>query len=338
MLDKKTNIGIAVLAVLIIIALAYNGFSRFSESKGPIAENFTVLASVNKDCSGTPWFVGIEKGFFKNAGIELVDVGAIPAPQRVAALAGGQIDVLDDHPSDLINLLKANAPIIGVAQSGDEPKDGDPRKLHMHWLVLENSSLRTAGDILNTTEKVRIGVLALGTCVDTENNAWLRKNGIPKDKIEYVVLPDPQQEQALRQGLIDIAILHPPFFTAAENHGGVRIFATSKDAFESAGGMTFLMFRNDFIKNHPETVRRFIQAYKDAEKWSNANRDEAAKITSKAIDLDNSTVHYYSDNGEINVSQVQYWIDSLVIDGVIKPGEFKPSDLYTTQFNDTWSG
>lgn len=334
--DKRTKIGIAVAAAIIVIALAANGFGLFSQNKGPIAENFTVKASVNKDCSGTPWFVGIEKGFFKDAGINLVDVGEIPAPQRAVALGSGQIDVLDDHPSDLINLLKAGAPITGVAQSGDEPEDGDPRKLHMHWLVLENSSLRKASDILNMSRKVKVGVLALGTCVDTENNAWIRKNGIPKDKIEYVVLPDPQQEQALRQGLIDIAILHPPFFTAAESHGGVRILTTSKEAFGSAGGMTFLMFGKDFIKNHPEAVRRFIHAYKNAEKWSNVNRDEAAKITSKVIGLDNSTVHYYSDNGVVNMSQVQYWIDSLTTDGVIKPGEYKPENLYTDEFKDVW--
>jgi ABC-type nitrate/sulfonate/bicarbonate transport system substrate-binding protein len=206
----------------------------------------------------------------------------------------------------------------------------------MHWLVLENSSLRKPGDIINATSRVKIGVLALGTCVDTENNALLRKYNIPRDKVEYVVLPDPQQEQALRQGLIDIAILHPPFFTAAESHGGVRILTTSKEAFGSAGGMTFLMFSKDFIKNDPETVKRFIRGYKNAEKWSNANRKEAADITSRAIGLDNSTVHYYSDNGEVNVSQVQFWIDSLVKDGVIKPGEYRPCDLYIDEFNDTW--
>ncbi|MGD0952071.1 MAG: ABC transporter substrate-binding protein [Methanotrichaceae archaeon] len=204
------------------------------------------------------------------------------------------------------------------------------------WLVREDSLLKSVADIAKQDKPVKIGTLALGICVDTENNALLRKYNIPKDKIEYVVMPDPQQIQALKQGLIDIAILHPPFYTAAETEGGVRILATSLDAFGSAGGTSLLFFTKDFIKNHPDAVRKFIKAYKDTERWANSHRDEAGALTAKDIGLEKSTVHYYSDSGKVNDTQLQYWIDSLVTDGVIKPGEFKPKDLYTDEFKDVW--
>jgi len=42
-------------------------------------------SQVNKDCSGTPWFVGVEKNFFKNGGVNFDDVGQIAGPQRNAA-------------------------------------------------------------------------------------------------------------------------------------------------------------------------------------------------------------------------------------------------------------
>jgi hypothetical protein len=103
-------------------------------------ETVVVKASVNKDCTVTPWFVGEEKGFFEDGGVDLVDVGQIAAPQRPAAFASGQLDVFDNHPSYLVNFLKAGVPIIAVAHGGDEPTDGDIKKLHMHWLVLENRS------------------------------------------------------------------------------------------------------------------------------------------------------------------------------------------------------
>ncbi len=87
----------------------------------------------------------------------------------------------------------------------------------MHWLVKENSSLKGPEDfekfVKDNGRKVKVGVLATGVCADLETNAWLRKNNItPNDTIEYVTLPDNQQEQALLQGDIDIATLHPPFF------------------------------------------------------------------------------------------------------------------------------
>ncbi len=334
MIDKKNKTRIIVIAALLAVALGI----FVLETPGVYAKEdlAVVKASVNKDCSGTPWFVGAEKGFFEDAGVKLEDIGQIAYPQRAAAFASGQIDVFDEHPSTLINLIKAGAPVIGVAQSGDEPTDGDITKEHMHWLVREDSPLKTVEDIGKQDKPVKIGTLALGICVDTENNALLRKLGIPKDKIEYVVIPDPQQIQALKQGLIDIAILHPPFYTAAETQGGVRILTTSLEAFGPAAGNSLLFFRKDFIKEHPDAVRKFIKGYKNAQRWTNDHRDEAAEITSKEIGLENSTVHWDSYSGKVNEEQLQVWIDALVADGVIKPGEFKPKDLYTDEFKDAW--
>jgi ABC-type nitrate/sulfonate/bicarbonate transport system substrate-binding protein len=263
-------------------------------------------------------------------------VGQIAGPQRNAAFIAKQIDVEDADPQGLINMLKAGVKVKAVAQSGDEPTDGDINKEHMHWDVLEDSPIKTPADIANQPGKVKISVISLGICADTQNNALLRKYNIPKDKIEYVVIPDAQAEQALRQKLVDIAVLHPPFYFAAEKHGGVRTLASSKEAFGAAGGTTLLLFREDFIKEHPETVRRFAKAYKDTEKWVNENREESGKLTAADIGLTEAAVHYYSSTGRINTTQLQYWIDALITDGQIKKGEYKPEDLYTDEFKDTW--
>jgi ABC-type nitrate/sulfonate/bicarbonate transport system substrate-binding protein len=321
------------LAGVILVALLLAGIGTYATETD---DDYTIKASVNKDCSGTPWFAGVEKGFFEEGGVNFVDVGQIPGPQRNTALVAGQIDVVDADPQGLINMLKAGVSVKAVAQSGDEPTDGDINKEHMHWVVLEDSPLQTPEDILKQNGKVKISVISLGICADTQNNALLRKYNIPTDKIEYVVIPDAQAEQALRQGLVDIAVLHPPFYFAAEKHGGVRILASSKEAFGAAGGTTLLIFRDEFIEEHPETVRKFAKAYKDTEKWANENREKAGKLTADDIGLEEAAVHYYSSTGEINETQLQYWIDALVTDDVIEKGEYKPEDLYTDEFKDTW--
>ncbi|HWQ18575.1 MAG TPA: ABC transporter substrate-binding protein, partial [Methanotrichaceae archaeon] len=295
-----------------------------------------VKSPVNKDCSGTPWFLGVQKGFFEKAGFLLDDVGQIAFTQQPAAFVSGQIDVYDNHPVGIINLIKAGAPIIAVAQGGDEPLDGDKSKMHMHWLVRDDSPLKTFADIGKQDQKVKIQIVASGVCSDVETNALLRKYKIPKDKIEYVILPDPEAIPALKQGLIDVAALHPPFFTAMEKEGGVRVIATSSEAFGQAAGQTLICFSKDFIKNHPDTVRKFIKGYKTAERWSNANRKESGEITAKTIGLKVATAHWYSDSGKVNETEIQAWIDAMVLDGDIKKGEFKPKDLYTDEFKDTW--
>jgi ABC-type nitrate/sulfonate/bicarbonate transport system substrate-binding protein len=314
-----------------------NGGKDISQQKFEEAVKPKIKANVNKDCAGTPWFVGQQKGFFEQSGIDFVDKGHLDWSQQPVALISGQTDVADAHPNTIIDLLKEGAKVKGVVASGDEPSEGHIQNEHMHWLVLENSSLKTVKDILNSSKKVKIAVGALGICSDLETDAWLRQNGISKDKVELVVMPDPQQEQSLRQGLIDIAVLHPPFYTAAEEHGGVNIITSSRPILGDAAGLSLLYFTEDFIKNNPDAVRKFIKGFKNAERWSNDNPNESGAITAKEIGLEKSTAHWYSYTGAIDDAKVQKWIDAMVEDGIIKPGEYKPSDIYTNEFADEWS-
>ena len=37
--------------------------------------------------------------------------------------------------------------------------------------------------------------------------------------------------------------------------------------------------------------------------------------------------------GQLHDRELQIWIDWLVKDGVLKPGQLRPSDVYTNEFN-----
>jgi ABC-type nitrate/sulfonate/bicarbonate transport system substrate-binding protein len=349
MVNKKyVGIIIAVVIIAIVAFFATGGSSIIASTGGTNSIN----AAVTKDCSGTPWFVAQEKGFFKKYGVNLIDKGDIPYGQQPAALTTGELNVYDGHPNALINLIKGGVKVKAVVVTGTEPINGTLDEEHMHWLVKENSTLKTADDIetfvKENKRKVKVGVLATGVCADLETNAWLRKNNISTDNIEFVVLPDSQQEQSLQQGLIDIACLHPPFFAKAEKDSEnatdpdkkLRILFTSTEAFGPAAGLSFAVVNEEFIEKNPDTVRDFIKAYGDALRWSNANRQEAGEITAKNIDLPyTANVHWYSPSGAFDETvdgYIQEWIDAMVADGLIKEGEFTPKDLYVTTFKDTW--
>lgn len=349
MVNKNLLVSATIVVLILVVAGAYlsldsnkepvktaiNPEDQIKAQNALKAAKPTIRANVNKDCAGTPWFVGQQKGFFEQAGINFVDKGHLDWSQHPAALISGQVDVADGDPQSIIYLLKAGAKVKGVVQSGGEPPEGNLNKEHMQWLVLENSTLKEANDI-GKGKKTKIAVGSLGICADLETNELLRQNNIPKDNVEFIVIPDPQQEQALKQGLIDIAVLHPPFYAAAKEHGGSRILTSSRKIFGDAGGITLLYFTEDFIKENPDTIRKFIGGFKNAEKWSNDNPAESAVLTGKEIGLDKASTHYYSYDGAVNDTILQVWIDAMVKDGQIKPGEFKPGDLYTSEFKDMW--
>ncbi len=233
--------GIAIIAISIILFVFAAGCSQTEKTANDIssqaqnsgngvkaeAQNptgtqnpITIKANVNKDCAGTPWYVGVQKGYFVANGIDFKDQGHLDWTLQPTALISGQTNVADAHPNTIINLLESGAKVKGVVASGYEPPEGSIMKYHMHWLVLNSSSYQTIQDLVSNGKKPKVAVGGLGICADLENNAWFRQHNLTKDDFEYTVIPDPQQEQALRQGLVDVAVLHPPFYTAAESHGG----------------------------------------------------------------------------------------------------------------------
>ena len=343
MVNKKYAGGVIAAVVIIIII----GILAFGVT-GAKASNNTVNAAVTKDCAGTPWFVAQEKGFFKNYSVDFVDKGEIAWAQQPAALVSGQINVYDGHPNALINLLKSGAKVKAVAVGDAEPLNtslnNSEEAEHMHWLVKNDSEIKTAQDVKTFSEKngrkVKIAVGSTGICADLETNAYFRKNNVSNDTYEFVDLSDPQQEQALQQGLIDVATLHPPFYKKAEMDGGYRVLFTSTDAFGKAAGLTFIIFTEDYINKYPGTITDFLNAFKDGERWTNNNREEAGNITAKDIGLPyTSNVHWYSPSGAIDdtvKNYTQQWIDAMVADGQLEPGQYKPEDLYVTTFSGTW--
>lgn len=331
--SKWTYAGIAALILLSIIACGIYAFGQIGEKN-----KYTLKASVTNDCTGTPWFVGSQQGFFKKQGLDYIDIGQTVATQRSYALALGQIDVLDADPLTLVNLLKSGVKVKAVAQSGISPENGNKNKEYLHWDVLGDSNLTSFESIINSNRTIKIGVGALGCSSDLQTNALLRKYEIPSSKIEYIVIPEQNQQQALREGIIDIAVLQTAYHGCTQLRLHARSLASSSDALGDAGGMTLLICREDFINAHPETVEKFIKGYKESERWCNENPKEAGNITAERLGLceGGAVSHYYSDKGDINETQLQMWLDEMTVQGLISPNEYKVSDLYTDRFKNTW--
>ncbi|MDR3206640.1 MAG: ABC transporter substrate-binding protein [Candidatus Methanoplasma sp.] len=337
MTEKKTvAIAVAVVAILVVAAVLV----VFALPGGNTSDGYTIKANVTKDCTGTPFYVGTDIGYFDAYNIDFRDQGDLAYGLVPAALIGGQTDIYDGHPITIINLLKSGAKVKGVVMSGYEPDDGDVAKQHMHWLV---DATRTDGKVINDIDdlltighKPKVAVLAEGVCADLEVQIWLTNNGYNLSDFEIIVLSDPYQEAALQNGSIDVAVLHPPFYSAAEEHGDVTVIATSMDTLGQYAGVSLLVFTEKFIEEHPDSVREFIKAYKAAQRWSNDHQVEAGKLTADTIGLTSAVPHWFSYTGNITGADIQPWIDAMVEFGLIEQGEFVPSDLFTSEFNDVW--
>jgi hypothetical protein len=87
---------------------------------------------------------------------------------------------------------------------------------------------------------------------------FYESTGYLQTKIEYSVIPEENQQQALRENIIDIAVLQPAYSGCTKKRLNARSIASSSDALGEAGGMTLLLCKESFIQSHLTTVEKFI--------------------------------------------------------------------------------
>lgn len=273
------------------------------------------------------YMIAEELGYFAEEGIQLEYVGKVPSPQLVASVVAGKIDVGGAHINRTIAGISAGAKIKAVV-AGTETTKEIP---HMVYVTLDNSPVRSAQDMVGK----KVGIPTIGGCNEYTPYAYLKKNGVdsPKGKIEIIVMPEANLEQALRQGNIDVAGFHknPDFLLA---RGGLKVLFTDYDVFGTIGGNTPFYFSEKFIKEKPDVVRRFVRAVAKANDWADANQQQAIDITVKRANVDPKLLRtgYFAPNGIIHPETVAIWIDLLKEFGEIK-NDVKPEQIFTNEFN-----
>src|SRR5690242_11738698 len=114
----------------------------------------------------------------------------------------------------------------------------------------------------------------------------LQTAGLTEKDISPVLLQHPDGKTALIRGDVDAWAGLDPMMAQAEIENGARLFYRNKDA--NTWGI--LNAREEFLKDHPDLVRRVLAVYEDARKEALANYDELKRIFIAATKLDGAVV------------------------------------------------
>jgi sulfonate transport system substrate-binding protein len=98
--------------------------------------------------------------------------------------------------------------------------------------------------------------------------------GLGEKDITPVLLQHPDGKTALIRGDVDAWAGLDPMMAQAEIEDGARLFYRKPDA--NTWGI--LNVREQFLKDHPDLVRRVLATYEEARKYSLANYDELKKV------------------------------------------------------------
>ncbi|WP_039654046.1 ABC transporter substrate-binding protein [Clostridium tyrobutyricum] len=298
-----------------------------------------IKTSSKLDCSSTPWVVADQKGFLKKYGLKVVYTGETQPAQQIPAILKGDNNVESFHPNTYAPAIAGGANIIGIGAEGIDPAPSvDPKYRHMWWFVSPKAAkagVKTFKDLLNYKkgQKLKFTTISANICTDFVTGVIAKQYGIPKDRIEWVTMPDVQAIQALSQGTVDVSAVHPPYYTGMEKAGNIKIADTLDANLGPAAGISYWVVNKTWAKDNPTVTRKFLKAMTEAETWTNNNPKEAAALTAKHIGQPVSGSHYYTETLKLdNAKYIQPWLDASEANGSIPKGKVKISDMVTDEY------
>jgi ABC-type nitrate/sulfonate/bicarbonate transport system substrate-binding protein len=320
-------------AGLVVVAVAVGLAVRGGKSPASTSGLYIIKTWARKDCSVTPWAVAEKKGFFAEEHVKLELTGETQPALQIPSILRGDNDVGDFHPNTIAVARSGGAQITGVVEAGIDPSDPsiDAKYRHMWWYVNpdKHPEVHSFADLAKLPGKLKVSTITNNICADFETNLLADRNGIPREKIEWISMPDIQAIQALKQGLVDVSEVHPPFYRGMADAGARKIADSFETGLGPSGGIGYYVFRDDFIKSHGKEIAAFARAIVKAQTYANAHPDEARQITEEAIGVPVLGNHYYSTSLKIDEELAKPWIADLVNAKVIPPGKVTSSTLVT---------
>ena len=215
----------------------------------------TVKLGVLKLTSSAVLFLGIEKGYFKEFGVEPELVFFQAAQPIAVALASGDIEVgATGLTAGLYNIVAGGVRIWIVADKGREWPDHNLTALLVRR-DLYDRGVRTMRELKGR----KIGVTQIGSTFHYNVGRYLEKEGMAPGDVELVPLQAlPALNDALAAKRVDAVATAEPFVSRLESTGtGVTIVQTG-DTFPWQ--IATVMYSDRFARNRKAAVA-FMKGY-----------------------------------------------------------------------------
>jgi len=247
-----------VVALLVLALAAAPVLTGSAEAQAPAGP---VKVGVLKLTSSAPIFVGVEKGFFKEFGVEPELVYFQAAAPIATALAAGQLDVgATGLTAALYNIVLGGEKLWIVADKGRE-WPGYPLVAIVVQKELWDGGLRSIKDLKGR----RIGVTQLGSTFHYHIGNILQKEGLALSDVRIVPLQAMAATvEALKGKQVDAILVPQPFPGAVEAQGFGRIMAWAGDLYP---WQIAAVFYSDKLARDRTRAVAFMKGYVKASRY-----------------------------------------------------------------------
>src|SRR3989344_2132351 len=279
----KNKIIIGVIVVLLLIG----GVWYFSANKSTSEATKVKMATI-PNSHGLPVYFAVDKGYFKDAGLD-VELVTFEAPNQIIdALMQGNVD---------LSTPGAAMGITGIADFKNPGKlkiyaaaGGDDTAIQNDAILVKNdSSIKSIQDLKGKKLSVPAGTIQWQTIA---REILAQKNLKYGEDVNIVEVAYGLQAQALASGDVDaiITVEPVPTIVKAKNWGKELVsFAAAKyisTPFYAGAGV----IREDFARKNPETTKKILDVIAKATDEINANPNAARQYLKGHTQLDDTTI------------------------------------------------
>jgi sulfonate transport system substrate-binding protein len=241
----------------------------------------------------------------------------------VQALVGGSIPLGDIGLGSAIIASSRGLALLHPALGAI----GAPKHPCSRVMVRADSPIREVAGLKGK----RLALQQRGTPEDLGLAALKKTHGIGHEDLDIVVVPAPNQPQALEQGLVDAIYALPPADADAERRFHARTLIDTTDFIPFIGYGTLAM-RRDFVDAFPDAAKKAMTAWCKFCRWVDDNGKAARQAAGAnlAIDEDlraNIRMPYFARNG-LPVMPNVWHIYELLVTGKAMDAVADPAKLF----------
>lgn len=258
--------------------------------------------------SDAPIFIGLAKGYFNEAGLDVELIPFDTAASMFEPMGAGQIDAGAGAPTaGLFNAVRRGADVKFVADESTSAPGYGVISILVRRALIASGRVTTFADLRG----LRFAQAGRGTAAFATMSAALRRGGLTPGDVREVFLPSRDQVLALARGQIDAAATIEPFATQALL-SEVAVKFSSSDVLLPNGTNSAMYYGGPFSRNRRDVATRFMIAYIRAMRFyagalrngrlAGLNAPEVISILTKYTDLKDASIFHAMTPNSVDVN------------------------------------
>jgi len=272
---------ITVCFCVVAVALIHGAFEVSAASKVDKISITYVKLPLN-----VPAMVAKRLGLFEKEfgpdGIAIERPELTAGPKQTEAMAAGSVQFASVLSSDSAILARANGVDLKVISVFSRA----PKAFNV---MTRNPAIKGVADLKDKTVAGPKGSL-----LNQLLFAALKKEGLRPADVKYVNMAGVQAQAALLSSSVDAALIAGPAQIKAEA-SGARVIANGEGLVK---GLILTAVSGQFLKNHPDLVKRYLNVHEQALEYLKTRPDEAIRLVAEETEI-----------GEADVRRMLPWYD-----------------------------